>query len=471
MFEMLWGMEEEFNGVDLGDERLDARLLSFAEALAARPTASVAAVSETVAAREANYRFLENWRVKLEDVLAPHVARTVERCRIAEEVLVLHDTSEFTFSGEARGRKLGRVQGKQRGFLGHFALAVAGDGSRRPLGVLGVETIARDDELKGRRETVERKKDPNRESLRWARMVDRTRSSLEGLRPVHVMDREGDIYELLSELTRSGQRFVIRSGQDRLLVDEEVKLFAAIENGSVLLERDVDLSARPKVPSGKGRRQPARAARSAHLSVSARRVELRRPASCDSSHPECLRINVVHVFEATPPDGETPVQWVLLTSEPVETAREVAFVVDTYRARWVIEEFFKAVKTGCAYEERQLQSLHTLRNMLGVVAVIACRLLLVRSLDRDQPDSPATDVLDPILLEALSALLVHTKQPKPFPANPRVADVMKAIATLGGHHKSNGPAGWQILWRGFARLLDWASGYIAGKTASSRDQP
>lgn len=468
-----WGpVEDEFSDVDLGDARLDARLVSLVEALAERPTASVASVSETVAAREANYRLLENWRVTLDKILAPHVRRAVERCRLASDVLVIQDSSEFTFDGDVRGQRLGRVRGKKRGFVGHVALAVAGDGSRRPLGVLGIETIVRPDAKKGRRETVNRKKDPTRESLRWGRMVDTTERLLDGHRPIHVMDSEGDIYELLSQLTTAGQRFVIRSGQDRLLADEQAKLFEAIEGGPVLLERDVDLGARTKAPSPttKGRRHAVRRARSAHLAVSARQVRLRRPASCDTSYPDQILVNVVHVFEPSPPPGEKSIQWVLLTSEPLNTSSEVAFVVDVYRARWIIEEFFKALKTGCAYEDRQLRSLETLTNMLGVLAVIACRLLLIRSLDRDQPSGPATDVLDPLLLEALAAQLRHTKQPKGLPPEPTIADVMAAITVLGGHNKGNGPPGWQILWRGFTKFLTWASGYIAGKTASSCDQ-
>jgi hypothetical protein len=194
-----------------------------------------------------------------------------------------------------------------------------------------------------------------------------------------------------------------------------------------------------------------------------------RPKTTDSTYPQSVTVNVVRVYEPEPPTDQPAVEWLLFTSEPVATAEQVAWVVDAYRARWLIEEYFKALKTGCAYEGRQLRSLHTLTNALGFLAVIAWRLLLLRTLDRAAPLTPAVDVLDTIVLEALAARLKHIGEPKPFPANPTVADVMKGIARLGGHHKSNGPPGWQLLWFGFQDLLMWTAGFIAGRSTTSCD--
>src|SRR5687767_15634772 len=106
-----------------------------ARALDGAPDHSLARSSKTVAGREASYRFVRNPAVTIQRVLAPHVEATARRCREAGLVYVVSDTTEFTFSGKARGRALGRIKGKQRGFLGHVALAVGGD--RKPLGVLG----------------------------------------------------------------------------------------------------------------------------------------------------------------------------------------------------------------------------------------------------------------------------------------------------------------------------------------------
>jgi Transposase DNA-binding/Transposase DDE domain len=464
---VLGSIDEEFEAADFGDVRLTERLMQMVRALDRAPDQSLAKVSKTVAAREAAYRFVENPAVTMEALLAPHLRATVARCRDAGTVYVVSDTTEFTFSGRARGAKLGRIKGSQRGFLGHAALAV--DFERRPLGVLGIQPIVRDEQKKTHRNNHQQKKDPHRESLRWGAMVESVETSLGGVSAIHVMDREADIFELLSDLQQKKRRFVIRSGQQRSVVDGG-NLLEAVSHSRTLLEREVQLSARLKPrrqTSGKG--HPARSARLASLAISSTTVVIPRPKTTDSAYPESLTVNVVRVYEPEPPSDQPAIEWLLFTSEPVATAEQVAWVVDAYRARWLIEEYFKALKTGCAYEGRQLRSLHTLTNALGLLAVIAWRLLLLRALDRDAPLTPATDLLDPIVLEALAGRLKHIGERKPFPANPTVADVMKGIARLGGHHKSNGPPGWQLLWFGFQDLLMWSAGFIAGRSATSYD--
>lgn len=467
---LLGPVDEEFEGTDLGDPRLEARLLTLVSALDDAPTASLARASKSVAAREAAYRFVENRRVTMEALMEPHRRRTVARCVEAGTVYVISDTTECSFNGDRRGESLGRLQGKQRGFLAHTAIAVSADGEKRPLGVLGIDIIVRDEEKKAHRNVAAQKRDPKRESLKWPSMVDRTEAQLgENVTAIHVMDREGDIFELLSDLTAGKRKFVIRAGQDRW-VNGEGRLFTAIAGAPILLDREVKLSRRPKAARAtKGRGHPPRTERTAKLVISSRSVTLRRPKTTTAEHPSELTLNVVHVYEPSPPEGETPVEWVLLTSEPVDSAEQVGAVVDAYRARWLIEEFFKALKTGCAFEARQLRTLHTLTNTLGLLAVIAWRLLLLRWLDRHTPDAPATTVLEPILIEALAARLRHIKEPKALPPRPTVADVMRGIARLGGHHKSNGPPGWQLLWAGFHDLLMWGAGFVAGRSTTSSD--
>src|SRR5918911_2176351 len=133
---LLEPIEGEFEGADFGDDRLLRRLLILAGALNEAPAKSLSEASKTVAAREGAYRFVENPKVTLEALLAPHRQGTAQRCPPVGSVYVVSDTTEFTFSGEVRARALGRIQGNRRGFLGHVALAIGATGDRRPLGVL-----------------------------------------------------------------------------------------------------------------------------------------------------------------------------------------------------------------------------------------------------------------------------------------------------------------------------------------------
>jgi hypothetical protein len=83
---------------------------------------------------EALYRFLNNDAVTIQSVLDPHTRMTSSRCRPLKEVLVLHDTASFEFSGAREG--LGRLytSSARQGFFFHASFAVSL--ARDPLGVV-----------------------------------------------------------------------------------------------------------------------------------------------------------------------------------------------------------------------------------------------------------------------------------------------------------------------------------------------
>lgn len=454
----------EFEGVELSDPRLGRRAQGIAAAFAARPGASLPVAMGDAAGRESAYRFLSNRRVTLSRVIGAHVEATVARARAAKKILVVSDTTEFRFSTEREG--LGVLSGQRRdGFIGHFALAVSADGRRTPLGILEVETMARA-QHKGARTSATRKADPDRESLRWRRCAEAASQRLELIEAIHVMDREADIYELFAGLMGAGRRFIVRSGQERTV--ETGLLSTTLTSLPVRFTREVTLSARATARSPQNRRtHPARRARVAQLAVSTTQVMLRKPSkSSDPTLPRTITVNVVHAWERTSPSGEPPVEWRLFTTEPIETQSQVEEIIDSYRGRWVIEEYFKALKTGCNFERSQLESRSSLENLLGIYIPIAWQLLLLRSVARDQPTRPASDVLSTRQLHVLRLLLAH----KRLPADPTIADVAHAIAKLGAHITSNGPPGWQVLGRGFEELLRAEQIYLRMIPQTSCDQ-
>ena len=175
-------------------------------------------------------------------------------------------------------------------------------------------------------------------------------------------------------------------------------------------------------------------------------------------------MNLVHVIERNPPEGDEPVEWVLLTSLPIHSKRNVDFIVDCYRARWVIEEFFKALKTGCSLEKRQLETVHSVANLIAVSLPIAWLLLRLRHLSRDEPERPAGTLLSPLMLECLRILLAENKR-KPLSARPTCRELTWGIAGLGGHITNNGEPGLIVLGRGLAQLLAAAAVVAAMKAA------
>lgn len=466
-------MSKEFEGAELGDERLQRRLLSIAETVATSPDSSFPEVTGSDGELEGVYRFLSNGRVTPEAILEPHIQATVRRTREASRALVIHDTTSFVFGGESPREGLGWIhkRGRSQGFFGHFAVAVdAAD--LRPLGVAGILPLVRTGEPLGRKVTGRKRTWSSvKESLRWSSLAAAVHYLLPDV--VHVMDREADSFEIFEDLASMEASFVIRAREagNRIAVvgGERVPVEELRRRHRVRLRRTVRLSRRTPTRAAKlNRFHPARVERTATLEIRCGTIAIPRPTTQSRfTLPRELQFNVVWVTEKGQPRGEEPVSWMLITNLPVSSKEEVANVVDAYRARWTIEEFFKALKTGCAFEKRQLESFHALTNALAVFAVIAWRLLLLRTMAREKPIRKATDAISRRQLTLLQQL-AELKDPRVrrvhLPAAPSSQDALMAIAGLGGHLKNNGVPGWQVLGRGYETLLLLELGWRARET-------
>jgi hypothetical protein len=334
---------------------------------------------------------------------------------------------------------------------------------RRPLGVLAARTWVRPKQKRPRRNGrrlngAECAKLSDRESLRWRETIEEAEVRLgDATRLIHVADREADAFELLAYL--QGRRFVIRASHDRQLVDDEHTLMSeACVCTQDVVELDVPLSpsATRKLPNAAKHYAP-RAHRVARLAVSARRVELRAPQHLRLAESS-VAVNVVHVRELHVPEGDEPVHWVLYTSEPVATVNQVLTVLEHYRARWLIEELFKALKTGCEIETLQLETYDALVNALAVYLPIASAILALRTTARSTPQASGSTALSPIQLEVLRLF-----SPMKLGPSPTVEEVFIAVANLGGYRKHKIPPGWLTLGRGMYELLQLERGYRAGK--------
>lgn len=469
----------EFEGADLGHAVRTARLPKVVEALARQPSASFPKAAGSDIELEALYRALSNPHTEWQQILDPHREKTAERCG-ADEIVVIHDTTEFQFS-HADPAEVGYLKTGKPGFYAHLSLAVSGDGQRRPLGVVALQTLFRTARsMRGGRKVSRpgnvTTKQADRESLRWEHGVADSRALLTKARPIHVADREADSYSLLAQMQMDDGRFVVRIRHDRrarLVTDGEESeldwsgLKELVSATQYCLEREVPLSRRrAKTAPGARREHPERAARIAKLRFASTRLELRRPRYFDDALPKTLTVNCLRVYEVDPPEGEEAVEWLLFTTEPATTVEEVARVVDLYRTRWVVEEFFKALKSGCIYEERQLESRRALLNALAIFLPITCHMLWLRSRAQHAPTAPATEVLTLTQIQVLRAFARRK-----IPQNPTARDVLLAIAGLGGHLKNNGEPGWASIRHGYERLLDFELGWLAARARSGkRDQ-
>jgi hypothetical protein len=461
---------EEFRGARLGDARLTMRVASIVGSLEAAPALGFPQALKTGGATEGFYRFLRNPRVRYGALVDSHAVETVSRISPGSTVRVVHDTTELSFSGQIDTRSgLGRLRSSSsgQGFLAHASLVLSVDPVPKPLGVVGLYCWARSKPARRSRKMSgsELAKLPDRESSRWPMQVKKVESVISGRgSAIHLMDREGDAYPLLNMLVEEGRRFVVRMARDRKVFtvtgddehDEELDFSEQLNRIPVVVEREVPLSRRVSstIPAT-SKAHPERLSRRAQLSIRSGRVALRRPRYLGDEVAEGLAVNVVYVQEIDAPKGQEPIAWVLATTEPVDLPIDVEAVLDHYRARWVIEEFFKALKTGCALETRQLESFETLTNALALFVPIAWRMLLLRALSRETPDAPADQVLTPTQIQVL-----RHEQPQKMPASgATVQHALYAVAGMGGHLKSNGPPGWLTLARGMQTLTTLAQAW------------
>jgi transposase-like protein len=453
---------DEFSEVMLPDPRLARRVRSFVASASSAPSASLPLMLQDAAGLEGGYRLLNNRRVTFEALVGAHRTRTAKRAVDAVDVVVAHDTTDVE-TPNAEPEDVGYLSTGRSGYRAHVSLALCVEAARpaRPLGVLSVQTCFQSRKPGTTKKVVKRQAmvhSKDKQSLRWHRGIEACAEVLEGCASVvHVADREADSFALFCTVLKVGDGCVFRLRNDRSArltddeaLDDEWSLLSVIASelqGS--FERLVPLSKRgDKGIVARAKTHPPREARGAVLHYSAAAIELKRPRNLPAEEfPESLHLSLVRVWEPSPPAGQKGVEWLLLTTESVETPAEIMRVVDIYRSRWMIEDFFKALKTGCLLQERLFESKHALLNLLALFLPIAVHLLLLRSCARDTPDAPATEVLTPLQLTVLRHLSYRK-----MPDKPTASQALWALAGLGGHIANNGWPGWQVLGRAFIEL-------------------
>lgn len=450
-------LKRDFENADLGDARRTERLVRVVESIAEEPGIGFPQALGSRAELEAFYRFINNDSFDAGAVFDPHRRAALARAEQADEdVMVIHDTTTVEFRGEGTRSGMGYTSATNRqGFLAHVSLCV-GATSGIPFGVGELQTYTRTRKARWGKKAPRRRPEPEiPESARWLRGVEAVEASGLSGRAIHLMDAEADIFALLRSLIEGSSRFVIRAGHlERQVLEQEegefLQLCEAVEGLKPVAHRSVFLNERKfnaQTVGSRGRKQhPARRQREAKIAIASTTITLgvkNRPNTAR------FELNVVRAWETSPPPGEPAVNWILFTTEPIATRSDLERVVDLYRQRWLIEEFFKALKTGCALERRQIESYDGLCKVLAILAPIACQLLWLRSMGRLQPDRPAKAIFTNTELE----ILHRARATKGMAEAKTVGDALLLLARLGGHLKNNGPPGWITLGQGYEKLL------------------
>jgi hypothetical protein len=328
------------------------------------------------------------------------------------------------------------------------AIAVAFNGT--PLGVCAQNYWARTKRSKHKKGKKDTRRTEEKETRHWLEVMAHTRAvfadQAPGTRPWFQLDRGGDAWPLFLDAVsnESNQYTTIRATYDRRVQGGRTKqryLWPEVERQPVAAVYDLD------VPAG-----PNRTARKARLSVQFApvRLDLKDPRA--KRHFEAA-LNAVLVREIdTAPEGEKPIEWMLLTTYPVNNAHDALMVVWGYSRRWRIEEFHKIWKTGaCNVEDTQLRAEDHILRWVTILASVAMRLHRLTYLARNMPDLPATVEFSEAEVQAI--LMLRKPRTKPR-GTPCIGDAVRWVADLGGYtgKSSGGPPGAIVIARGLRRI-------------------
>lgn len=460
--------EEIVGGIELGDKRLNERLVALVETFAERPGSSIPEACQGWAATRAAYQFFDNEKVEAEAIIASAAQATLRRCQGQQVVLAVQDTTSLDYSSQTKIAGLGPLESPDyRGLFVHTTLVVSPEGV--PLGLIGQEIWARDPEDIGKRHQRKELPVEAKESAKWLRALKQTeqRLSSAGITVVTVADREADVYELFTLARELDGQWLIRARHDRKLAGQEGKLLDAVESAPACVCATVELP-----------RADDRPARQAKLEVRRAQVILQPPYRMKTvigqwwaEHPEVerlaptelcpVRVNVILVTEVDTPEGTKPLRWLLLTSLPADTPEQVLSCVDYYRLRWLAERQNYVLKSGCQVEKLQLEKAERLERALAVYALVAWRLLWLTYEARVHPQAPCTLALDEDEWRVLASL-DYPRAVLPLEP-PTIQEAILRIAKLGGFlgRKHDGAPGVKTLWRGMRRLNDMVLAYRA----------
>ena len=362
-----------------------------------------------------------------------------------EPFLLLGDTTTLDFGIHRNVEGLSPVgDGGGRGFLLHSSLMVGAE-AEEIVGLAGQTIYHRKPVPKG--ETFRQRLNRDRESKIWGDVINLIGSAPERVTFTHVFDRGADNFEVYCHLVLSQTGWVVRAAQLRRRVTtptaEGLRLDDYFDSLPASGAYELSVCANKDQP-----------ARTAQMEVRFASLLIPAPRDCGKFVRECgitaIAMWAVEVREVKPPADVKPLRWVLFTSHAVESFDDAWRVIGYYEKRPLIEEFHKAMKTGCRLESRQYRTSDRLEALTGMVSVLAVRLLQLKSVARVDPDRPAEKVV-PLPWLQMVCCLQRGKHRKIS----TVQEFYHAVARLGGWlgRKHDGQPGWLTLWRGFGKLI------------------
>ncbi len=453
--------EQSFGHTELGDGRRTKRLVRMATRAAQTPGGKVSEVIENAAELQGAYDFLETGHVAPAAMLKALGKATLCMGSGEPYMFASVDGSSVKLTDRARTKDFGSIGSHgSRGLKVISALALTPDGV--PIGLCAQTWWARTDSKK--RSPLEkqrrkyRRKTKDKETGRWLDTITdcSTLADQADARLWFLLDREGDNQEILLRLGETEHRFTVRSSWNRLIESSG-------HDTQYLRQRLALEAPLGSYPVQLGRQHNRR---TAHMVVRHCKVVLRL---IHRRSRKVRQLEVTAVWtreEGTQPDGEEPLDWLLLTNAPVESLQDARHIVFGYTLRWRVEEFHKTWKSGaCNVEASQLRGKTAAMLWAIILAAVAARIERIKALARKQPSLPASVVLSSHEIKALILLKrQQKKRTEAIPdAMPTIGQATIWIAELGGYtgKSSGGPPGAITIRRGLEKIVPAAQALAA----------
>ena len=385
--------ERTFGRVQLHDLRRTRRAVQAATKLAENPLGSLPAQMRTWKETKALYRLLDEPDVNFAALIQPHLHQTREQANASPVVLLVQDTTDIDLSHRRKISGVGQIGNERgRGFFVQTVLAVRPE-TREVLGCMAQEPFVRIPAHAGE-QRYQRRQREERETDVWMRQVQTIGTPESGSMWVHVGDRGADMFPFFQACQATQTHFLVRAGKSRRVQGSEDEISYSLTQARAFPSQ----ASRPfEVPARHGRQ-----ARSTQLQLACGQMTLLPPRFEPRAGKEPVTVWVIRVWEEQAPDGEEPLEWILATSVPTTTLEQAWERVEWYRHRWLVEDYHQCLKSGCRMEERQGPPVDGLIRLLGLLSPLAVRLVQIRGYARSQPERPAQEVIEPLMLAVVA---------------------------------------------------------------------
>jgi len=426
--------KEDWDNVNFGDKRLNDRAILIGGEFLKNPFVSPPKMMKSFKATKAFYRFMDSDKVSHEKLISTHVKKSQERLSEHKLILAIQDSTTISLNRNYEIDGLynvgGRKNSKADGIIVHNTISVI------PYKEYGIIDGLLHQIIHKRKPKKERNKD-NNDSILWMKSIESIDTKSKDTTIVDVMDRGGDILEVMNCSLKQNHEFIIRAKHNRCLNGKHGDhLFDFTKRLPVAGHSFLE------VQGNKGRKK-----RTAKLNVSFSKITL--PPTENKKYIHSIDCSIVHVFETDCPDDQEPLEWFILTSLDVRTFDDALEILMYYSFRWIIEEYHKCMKTGFRLEQTQLKKLQRIENLLGFIAVSSVKLLQLRDIVRHNPEADAKEYVEKEDINIVGAYY------KVGEKEMTIDRFLRYIAQMGGflNRKSDGNPGWQSIWEGWKFFL------------------